>query len=613
MLFAAAALLLFSCTPVEIVNPEGNTPGGNNPTPGPTIVDNPVTSVTIGAEHISAASAVLKGKAIVKTDPESVVYGFQYYKLTGSTSAMAMTIISTNKDETSEYSVALTGLEPDTSYKYWSFVRQNGRDTFGETGEFTTTGIETLIETKDATEISATSATLNASADLADVGLAYKDISYGFLWGESESVQDTEIKCENIEENAYTATLEDLSHKTHYWYKAYVTLDDRTLFGEVKTFTTDVIPVGSISLDETEYTFNEIGKTLALNATILPADATDKSLTWTTSDDKVATVTESGEVKAMANGSATITATAKDGSGVSASCTITVKQRVTVIYRDKTSLSLEEGQSATIVATVTPENAYDKSLTWTSSNESVATVDQSGNVTAKSKGTATIKAKANDGSGINAECPVRVCRIDTPEAIDLGLSVKWASFNVGAGAPEEYGLYYAWGETSPKSNFTSSNLKYSADISGDHFSKYVPSGKSSYWAGSGSPDNKTVLDAEDDVAHVKFGGKWRMPTDGEWTELMTKCTWTWKTNYNGSGINGRLVTGPNGNSIFLPAAGQRGDTFMNHAESYAYYWSSSLRTDYPFSAWGVYFDSGSVRRYGDERGPGSSVRPVVSK
>ena len=101
-----------------------------------------------------------------------------------------------------------------------------------------------------------------------------------------------------------------------------------------------------------------------------------------------------------------------------------------------------------------------------------------------------------------------------------------------------------------------------------------------------------------------------MPTDAEWTELRTECALTWKSNYNGTGVNGRLVTGPNGNSIFLPAAGHWGGTSLHGAGSNGGYWSSSLDTDDPYGAWGLYFYSREVYRYNFYRRYGFSVRPV---
>lgn len=190
---------------------------------------------------------------------------------------------------------------------------------------------------------------------------------------------------------------------------------------------------------------------------------------------------------------------------------------------------------------------------------------------------------------------------NSPEAVDLGLSVKWASCNIGASKPEEYGNYYAWGETETKSTYNLYTYKW-CNGTNNSLTKYNTS--SSY----GTVDNKTKLENSDDVARVKLGGKWRMPTDAEWTELRNKCTWTWTTQ---NGVNGRRVTGPNGNSIFLPAAGFRDWASLGDAGSCGIYWSSSLYTDVPDTAWFVYFYSDFVyRSCGIYRCDGLSVRPV---
>ena len=269
------------------------------------------------------------------------------------------------------------------------------------------------------------------------------------------------------------------------------------------------------------------------------------------------------------------------------------------------------GAEATLfVASILPDNANDKTYSWSSSDSAIASVDNSGKVTAKAKGNATIKATANDGSGVFASCSVEVYRIDVPQAVDMGTvvngkNIKWASFNIGASSPEEYGLHYAWGETEPKENYSWSTYKWYGSYSTPP-TKYNTS--SSYGT---VVDNKTVLDPADDVASVKLGGKWRMPTDAEWTELQTKCTWTWTTNYNGTGVKGRIVTATNCNSIFLPAAGYRNGTDLYDAGSYGYFWSSSLDTDDPRRAWGVDFNSGGVYRGSYFRSSGRSVRPVT--
>ena len=191
------------------------------------------------------------------------------------------------------------------------------------------------------------------------------------------------------------------------------------------------------------------------------------------------------------------------------------------------------------------------------------------------------------------------------EYVDLGLSVKWATCNVGATSPEEYGNYYAWGETTTKSTYEWSTYKW-CDGSYDTQNKYCTS--SEY----GIVDNKTVLDLEDDAARANWGGAWRMPTDAEWTELRDNCEWTWTDDYNGTGVAGRIVTSNiNGNSIFLPAAGYRGNDVLSYAGYNGFYWSSSLVADDPSSAWRVDFDSGYVYRYNPYRFCGLSVRPVL--
>ena len=124
----------------------------------------------------------------------------------------------------------------------------------------------------------------------------------------------------------------------------------------------------------------------------------------------------------------------------------------------------------------------------------------------------------------------------------------------------------------------------------------------------GIVDNKTTLEASDDVATINLGGKWRMPTDAEWTELRNSCSWTWTTL---NGIEGYMVASKtNDNSIFLPAAGGRGGRKLIFAGSYGDYWSSSLYTGKPCSAYGVYFDSDIDLTSWSYRYYGLSVRPV---
>ncbi|MBO5729308.1 MAG: hypothetical protein J6R43_05660 [Paludibacteraceae bacterium] len=203
------------------------------------------------------------------------------------------------------------------------------------------------------------------------------------------------------------------------------------------------------------------------------------------------------------------------------------------------------------------------------------------------------------GQSVRPVCPKQ----PEHEYVDLGLSVKWATCNVGAESPEDYGDYFAWGEVEPKTTYDWSTYKYCKGTN-KTMTKYC---SNSSYGNNGFTDTKTVLEPEDDAAVVNWGGSWRMPTDAEMTELVEQCTWTWTTQ---NGVNGHKIVGPNGNSIFLPAAGYMGNSSLITAGSNGYYWSSSLNTSNPNCAYGVYFSSSYVGRDYSSRVFGRSVRPV---
>ncbi len=180
--------------------------------------------------------------------------------------------------------------------------------------------------------------------------------------------------------------------------------------------------------------------------------------------------------------------------------------------------------------------------------------------------------------------------ISTQKKVDLGLSVCWAGWNVGASSPEGYGNYYAWGETTTKSNYTESSYQY-------HNGSYVNIGSN-------------ISGTQYDVVRAQWGGSWRLPTKVEFQELKERCTWTWTT-YNG--VNGWKVTGPNGKSIFLPAAGHRDGTEFSNRGSRGNYWSGSLYESNQGYAYSLGFGSGVSYVNGTYRERGRTVRPVCNK
>lgn len=198
------------------------------------------------------------------------------------------------------------------------------------------------------------------------------------------------------------------------------------------------------------------------------------------------------------------------------------------------------------------------------------------------------------------------------EAVDLGLSVKWATCNVGANVPEEAGLYFAWGDTMGYTSDTNdghsfdwTTYKY-CNGSANTMTKYCTQDTAGY---NGFTDDKTVLEACDDAATSQWGSEWRMPTRSEWIELRTNCTWTPVQLH---GMNGYHVSATNGNHIFLPAAGQRIDTDINRVGQRGYYWSASLCSPAPNTVFGLLFDSEDARYNGTyNRFRGLSIRPVL--
>ena len=190
------------------------------------------------------------------------------------------------------------------------------------------------------------------------------------------------------------------------------------------------------------------------------------------------------------------------------------------------------------------------------------------------------------------------------EYVDLGLpsGTLWATCNVGATKPEDYGDYFAWGETQPKDYYDWSTYKW---CKGDRYqlTKYCNDYEYGY---NGFADNLTILQSGDDAATANWGSGWRTPTEGQWQELEDNTTSEWTTRND---VYGRVFYS-NGQSLFLPAAGHCWHNGLDYDGTYGDYWSSSLRTDGPDYAWIFHFDSDRYSVGGNFRESGQPVRPV---
>ena len=278
---------------------------------------------------------------------------------------------------------------------------------------------------------------------------------------------------------------------------------------------------------------------------------------------------------------------------------------ITGVYLDNDKLEILTGKSYELHVTGTRGTVVVSvsGVTWTSDNNAVARVNN-GVVTAAGIGTCNIIVTAN---GHSDTCVVTVPDT-TPKYVDLGLSVRWATFNVGAYKAEMAGDYFAFGATDTTTVYDNESYIYGDGYDGynPQYKKYVTS--SSY----GTVDGKNKLDPEDDVASVKWGNKWHIPSLAMFEELADSCTWEW---IDSCGVEGYLITsdvdGYTDRSIFLPAAGYMREQYLNHYNYGGSYWTNSISTYYGDYGENYYIHSYSHGVSSAERYYGLSVRPIT--
>ena len=563
-----------------------------------------VTVATGDATNITTSGATLAGT--ISNAEESLECGIIY----GTSSSLSSTS-GTKKSTTSSgvYSIGLKGLNENTTYYYRAYVIDAGTYKYGVVKSFTTKKSVT-VTTGDATNITTSGATLAGT-----ISNAEESLECGIIYGTSSSLSSTSgTKKSTTSSGVYSIGLKGLNENTTYYYRAYVIDAGTYKYGVVKSFTTKK-SVTVTTGDATNITTS--GATLA--GTISNAEESlECGIIYGTSSSLSST---SGTMKSItSSGSYSISLT-----GLSANTTYYYRAYAIVdgAYKYGDVLSFTTKKSVTVTtggATNVTTNGATLAGTISNAEQSLTCGIIYGTSSSLSSTSGTMKSTTSSGSysisltelSANTTYYYRAYVLDagtykygdvlsfTTEAessvtsgdiIDLGLSVKWASCNVGANSPEGYGGYYAWGETDEKNNYTSGTYAYygvsiGTDISGTEY----------------------------DVAHTKLGDKWRMPTKDELGELYEKCTWQW-TAING--INGYKVVGPNGNSIFLPAAGYRYGTttdYMGMRGNTAYYWSS---TKYATNqAYNLQFNETKVYGLGanGHNGyDGHSVRPVYGE
>ena len=515
----------------------------------------------------------------------------------------------------------------------------------GKTASCTITVAEKMgAVTGEATNISCRNARLSGKANISQN--TSTNLSFGVLYSTSSgivigSAKQLEAK-EFDAENCFTVDSGVLEPGTTYYYRTYIIQNDEVEYGQTKSFNTLALSSMIQTLDASYVVPKEATLNAMLDLTdckyssieygfeLTPEGGQVKTLTANNLSDKAFSYHDETLVK---NTEYSYTAYVKlDDILYKAEpktfTTASIQASVTAEASDV------QYHSATIFGRldVQSEGSFSKSaVLYYSASES--TLDG-----LKSNGTRKTLTLGADGSYTAALSSlysstsynyVVVAKVDGVEfvsaignfltpalpsepLVDLGLSVKWASCNLGASKLTECGGYYQWAGTKDVSD-TSINLYWdncpyhTGSSSSTGWTKYNT--KSSY----GTVDNKTVLESMDDAAAVALGGKWRLPTDEEWTELRNtdNCSWTWASI---DGVGGYKVqskkSGYTDKWIFLPAAGYRGLDDLDDVGAYGSYWSSSLDTDYPSFAYGMDFDSGNFGRHDGYRYYGQSVRPV---
>lgn len=445
------------------------------------------------------------------------------------------------------------------------------------------------------------------------------DLKIGIIYctkgtpSKSNGTQKTVTKSQVAADGRYTINLTGLGPSTTYYYRSFVYQSGLWFYGKVRSFTTTGLIFSTGAAISVTCFSAKVSAVINTPSTITPSEyGICYGKTYEPTDRQ--RITTKGE-----DGSVTATLRALEGNTVYYYRPYAVVNGVVSYGQSSSFKTLEDN-----VVVTGDADAYgivrsrltigggsysqlEVGLCWSSTNElpTISDVTASTNelddenyyeVKIPSYGIIHYRAYVKiDGVAHYGAVKSVENKMPVGEAVDLGLSVKWATCNVGAEKPEDYGDYFAWGETEPKSNYSWSTYFDSVNGNSSNFTKYAT-------------NKKTQLDPEDDAAHVNWGGDWRMPTKTEQDELRTNCTWTWITQ---NGVNGYKVTSKvNGNSIFLPAAGYRRDSSLSGAGSFGDCWSSSLHSSYSYLAYSLYFNSGGVDWDLESRDYGHSVRAV---
>ncbi|MBQ2907871.1 MAG: DUF1566 domain-containing protein [Bacteroidales bacterium] len=545
--------------------------------------------------------------------------------------------ITTNGNGTGTFTSNLINLTANTTYYVRAYANNSAGTGYGNEISFTTLKdiVKPTVKTNEVSSV-VQDAAICGGVVIDDGGAEVT--ARGVCWSTSHNPTINGSHTDDgTGEGDFTSTITGLTAGTTYYVRAYATNEKGTSYGEEKSFMT------SIYMDLPILTTKEIEDITETSATSGGEVVSDggapviaRGICWSTSQNP--TIDDNDGMTTDGNGTGTFTS---DLVNLTANTTYYVRAYATNVmgtaYGEQRSFTTEEEEAELTPPTVITSEVIDITETTAVSGGNVTddggatvtargicwsisqnpTIDDNDGITTDGNGTGTftsnltnlkerttyyVRAYATNEKGTSygdeisfttEEEEEEGCEPDGEIAghyyVDLGLpsGVKWATCNVGASSPEDYGDYFAWGETSPKAEYSWENSvtngEQMSDISGD---------------------------AQYDAATANWGGSWRMPTKEQMEELVEHCEWEW-TQVNG--VNGAKVIGPNGSCIFLPAAGFRDRSSLFHDGYDGFYWSSTPY-DYYYDlnyAYNLYFITGDEDVNLSYRYYGLTVRPIT--
>lgn len=587
----------------------------------PTVVTGNISGTTAHGEVTDAGGAIVTERGIC--------WGTSHNPTTAGTHGSSGT-------GTGTFSVELTDLAPGTTYYVRAYATNSAGTAYGSEKTLTADAALPTVTTGAVSNITQTTA--QGSGNVANSGGA-NVTERGVCWSTSHNPTISGSHASNgTGTGGYTVNMTGLTANTHYYVRAYAKNGAGVSYGNEVDFTT-AQNVSAPTVTTSQVT--NVTQTTATGGGNVTnsggANVTERGICWSTSHNP--TTSGSHANSGTGTGSFTVNMTGltanttyyvrayainSAGTSYGSEVSFTTQQALTVPAVITSQVTNIQQTSATGGGNVTNSGGATvtaRGICWsTSHNPTIANSHQSsgsgtGTFTANMSGlspgtTYYVRAYATNSAGTayGSEVPFTTLSSGGGHAyVDLGLpsGTKWATCNVGADTPEDYGDYFAWGETQPKSYYGWDTYQYC--MGGyDMLTKYCSNSSYGY---NGFTDDLTTLLPEDDAATANWGSDWRMPTKEEWQELYNNTTLTWTTQ---NGVNGRLFTASNGNSLFLPAAGCRRGSSLDGAGSDGDYWSSSLLTDRPSRAWYLNFYSVGCGMSSGLRNTGRSVRPVRS-